>query len=46
MHLMSERQLYAITHPCARADQVPDNEFSRSIRVGSLTIVTFLTVNK
>lgn len=43
---MTERQLYAITHPCARADGAPRDEFSRAVRVGSLTIVTILTVNK
>ena len=46
LHLLTERQLYALTHPCARASEVPQDEFSRSVRVGSLVVVTFLTVNK
>lgn len=44
MHLMTERQLYAITHPCARAE-APDDNYSRSERFGPLTIVTLLTVD-
>jgi hypothetical protein len=43
---VTERQLYAITHPCARANEAVANEFRRAMRVGALTLSTILTVNK
>lgn len=42
---MTERQLLAIASPMARAtDSV--SEFTRALRVGSLSLSTILTVNK
>ena len=43
---MTERQLIAITTPCAMPADTLANEFYRALRVGSLVLSTILTVNK
>lgn len=43
---MTERQLIAITNPCAHSDETTRNEFYRALSVGSLSLATILTVNK
>jgi hypothetical protein len=43
---MTERQLIAITQPCATPDETLATEFKRALRVGALAISTILTVNK
>lgn len=43
---MTERQLIAIGNPCARASDTLASEFTRAMRVGSLSLATILTVNK
>ena len=42
---MTARQSLAISKPMARATD-PVSEFTRALRVGSLTLSTILTVNK
>lgn len=43
---MTERQLIAISNPCATPDETLASEFKRALRVGALTLSTILTVNK
>lgn len=43
---MHERQLIAISNPCATPDETLGGEFYRIVRVGSLALSTILTVNK
>lgn len=43
---MTERQLIAISNPCAMPDETLADEFYRARRVGSLMLSTILTVNK
>ncbi len=42
---MTERQMMAIASPMSRASG-PVSEFTRAMRVGSLSLSTILTVNK
>lgn len=42
---LTARQALAISKPMARADG-PISEFTRALRVGSLSLSTILTVNK
>ena len=42
---LTKRQRLAISKPMARATD-PVSEFTRAIRVGSMTLSTILTVNK
>lgn len=42
---MTGRQSIAIANPMARASD-PVSEFTRALRVGSLSLSTILTVNK
>lgn len=41
---MTERQALALSNPCARAREALRSEFQRSMRVGSQTLSTILTV--
>lgn len=43
---MTERQLIAITNPCATPNETLGDKFYRIVRVGALTLSTILTVNK
>ena len=43
---MNQRQIIALANPCARSDDTLAGEFYRSVRVGSVTLSTMLTVNK
>ncbi len=43
---VTERQLIALTNPCATPDETLANEFYRALRIGSLVVTTILTVNK
>jgi hypothetical protein len=43
---MTPRQQLAIANLCARAHEALRGEFSRMVRVGSMTLSTILTVNK
>lgn len=43
--MMTKRQALAIAKPMTRATD-PVSEFTRALRVGSLTLSTILTVNK
>jgi hypothetical protein len=46
MSEMTTRQMIAIAAPCARAVDTLASEFSRALRIGSVSLPTILTVNK
>lgn len=43
---MTPRQLIALTHPCARAEDTFDERFMRQVSYRGFLISTILSVNK
>lgn len=43
---LSDRQAIALANPCATPEETLASEFARAQRIGSMLLVTMLTINK